>query len=49
MLQERSVGKFSVFEEKVGPHYKRITDLEKHNINIVSLDCDGCMIHCSIC
>ncbi|NLN05251.1 MAG: hypothetical protein GX166_10620 [Clostridiaceae bacterium] len=34
----------SVFEEKVGPHYKRITDLlKKHNINIVSLDCDGCI------
>lgn len=34
----------SVFEEKVGPHYKRITDLlKKNNINIVSLDCDGCI------
>lgn len=32
----------SVFEEKVGPHYKRITDLLKaHDIHIVSLDCDG--------
>jgi hypothetical protein len=32
----------SVFEEKVGPHYKKITSLlNKHGINIVSLDCDG--------
>ncbi len=32
----------SVFMEKVGPHYKRITDLAKsHGIEIVSLDCDG--------
>ena len=32
----------SVFDEKCGPHYKRITDLfKKHDINIVSLDCDG--------
>jgi len=32
----------SVFEEKVGPHYKRITDLVKsHGIDIISLDCDG--------
>lgn len=31
-----------VFMEKVGPHYKRITDLlKKHDIGIVSLDCDG--------
>lgn len=31
-----------VFREKVGPHYKRITDLlHRHGINIVSLDCDG--------
>jgi hypothetical protein len=31
-----------VFREKVGPHYRRITDLlEQHGINIVSLDCDG--------
>ena len=31
-----------VFWEKVGPHYTRITDLLKqHEINIVSLDCDG--------
>lgn len=34
----------SVFDEKVGPHYKRITELlNKHGINIVSLDCDGCI------
>ena len=33
-----------VFEEKVGPHYKRITDLVHHyGIDIVSLDCDGCI------
>ena len=32
----------SVFDEKVGPHYKKITGLLKsHNVNIVSLDCDG--------
>jgi len=32
----------SVFDEKVGPHYKRITDLlGSHGISIVSLDCDG--------
>lgn len=32
----------SVFDEKVGPHYKRITELlKKHGIKIVSLDCDG--------
>jgi len=32
----------SVFAEKVGPQYKRITDLLKqHGIDIVSLDCDG--------
>lgn len=31
-----------VFEEKVGPHYKRITDLlTQYGIDIVSLDCDG--------
>lgn len=31
-----------VFDEKVGPHYKRITDLlHRHGLNIVSLDCDG--------
>ncbi len=32
----------SFFMEKVGPHYKRITDLlHSYGINIVSLDCDG--------
>ena len=32
----------SVFEEKVGPHYKRITELlNQYGIDIVSLDCDG--------
>jgi len=30
------------FAEKVGPHYKRITDLlAEHGIDVVSLDCDG--------
>jgi uroporphyrinogen decarboxylase len=30
------------FQEKIGPHYKRITELvNSHGINIVSLDCDG--------
>lgn len=34
----------SVFEEMVGPHYKRITDLcHSHGIDIISLDCDGCI------
>jgi len=32
----------AVFAEKVGPHYRRITDLVgRHGIHIVSLDCDG--------
>ncbi|MHB9071770.1 MAG: uroporphyrinogen decarboxylase family protein [Sedimentisphaerales bacterium] len=32
----------SVFREKVGPHYKLITELVKqYGIDIVSLDCDG--------
>lgn len=32
----------SVFDEKVGPHYKRITELANaYGIDIVSLDCDG--------
>lgn len=32
----------SVFAEKVGPHYRKITNLlNKYGINIVSLDCDG--------
>ncbi|MHB9035668.1 MAG: uroporphyrinogen decarboxylase family protein [Armatimonadota bacterium] len=31
-----------VFDEKVGPHYKRISDLlNSHGIHIISLDCDG--------
>ncbi len=31
-----------VFHNKVGPHYKRITDLlHAHGINLISLDCDG--------
>jgi uroporphyrinogen decarboxylase len=31
-----------VFAVKVGPHYKRITDLaRKHGLDICSLDCDG--------
>ncbi|MHB0997672.1 MAG: uroporphyrinogen decarboxylase family protein [Armatimonadota bacterium] len=31
-----------VFAEKVGPHYKRITDLlHRYGIDLVSLDCDG--------
>jgi uroporphyrinogen decarboxylase len=31
-----------VFEEKVGPHYRRVTELlRSHGIDIVSLDCDG--------
>ena len=32
----------SVFEKKIGPHYRRITELvSSHGIDIVSLDCDG--------
>lgn len=32
----------SVFDEKVGPHYKRISQLlNNYDINIISLDCDG--------
>jgi len=32
----------SVFDEKVGPHYKKISDLlNSHGIDIISLDCDG--------
>ena len=31
-----------VFRTKVGPHYRRITDLLRgHGITLVSLDCDG--------
>jgi len=34
----------AVFEELVGPHYRRLTDLVRgHGIDIVSLDCDGCI------
>lgn len=34
----------SVFEEIVGPHYKKTTDLlKRHGVGIVSLDCDGCI------
>jgi len=34
----------AVFAEKVGPHYRRITDLlREYGIKIVSLDCDGCI------
>jgi len=33
-----------VFMEKVGPYYKKITDLiNQHGISIISLDCDGCI------
>jgi uroporphyrinogen decarboxylase len=33
-----------VFDDKVGPHYRRITKLlNSHGIKIVSLDCDGCI------
>jgi hypothetical protein len=32
----------AAFRSKVGPHYRRITELlNSHGINIVSLDCDG--------
>jgi len=32
----------ALFEEKVGPHYQRITDLVRsYGIDILSLDCDG--------
>jgi len=32
----------AVFEEKIGPGYKRIADLvNQHGINLVSVDCDG--------
>ena len=34
----------AVFREYVGPQYKRITDLvNRHGLDIVSLDCDGCI------
>lgn len=33
-----------MFAEKIGPHYKQITqELNRHGINIVSVDCDGCI------
>ena len=33
-----------VFYEKVGPQYKRVTELvNSYGMNIVSLDCDGCI------
>lgn len=35
-----------VFHKKVGPHYKRITDLlRRHGIDLISLDCDGMIDH----
>jgi len=34
----------AMFAEKIGPHYKRITqELNQHGINLVSVDCDGCI------
>jgi uroporphyrinogen decarboxylase len=31
-----------MFARKIGPHYKRITDLlHAHGVQLVSLDCDG--------
>jgi uroporphyrinogen decarboxylase len=34
----------SVFRDKVGPHYLRITKLlAEYGVDIVSLDCDGCI------
>ena len=34
----------AIFEEYVGPHYKKITDVaRKHGTTIASLDCDGCI------
>ncbi len=31
-----------IFRQKIGPHYRRITELvNKHGLDIVSLDCDG--------
>ena len=33
-----------VFSKKVGPHYRKITELlNGYGINIVSVDCDGCI------
>ncbi|MCS7062066.1 MAG: hypothetical protein RMN25_13005 [Anaerolineae bacterium] len=35
-----------VFHKKVGPHYRRITDLlRRYGIDLVSLDCDGMIDH----
>jgi hypothetical protein len=32
----------SVFEEKAGPHYRRITELlRRHGVGLASVDCDG--------
>lgn len=32
----------SIFEEKVGPYYKKITELlKRYSVDIVSVDCDG--------
>ena len=34
----------SAFDELVGKHYRRLTDLvRRHGIDIVSVDCDGCI------
>ncbi|QHI68639.1 uroporphyrinogen decarboxylase family protein [Tichowtungia aerotolerans] len=34
----------AVFEEVIGPHYKRITNLvRRYGIDIISVDCDGCI------
>jgi uroporphyrinogen decarboxylase len=31
-----------MFSRKIGPHYRRITDLQhEHGIHVVSVDCDG--------
>jgi uroporphyrinogen decarboxylase len=33
-----------VFRAKIGPHYRRLTDLAgRYGLDIVSLDCDGCI------
>lgn len=34
----------AIFAEKMGPHYQRLTQLlRRHGVQIVSLDCDGCI------
>ena len=34
----------TVFAQKIGPHYKKVTSLlNQYGIDIVSLDCDGCI------